>query len=60
MSNEGKKVKAHYRGTLDDGTQFELDACGLHIKVVEIAEHRIEQTLVCRLGETQPAKQTED
>ena len=44
----------------DDGTQFELDACGLHIKVVEIAEHRIEQTLVCRLGETQPAKQTED
>lgn len=23
MSNEGKKVKAHYRGTLDDGTQFD-------------------------------------
>ena len=44
----------------DDGTQFELDACGLHIKVVEIAEHRIEQTLVCRLGEAQPAAQTED
>ena len=23
MSNEGKKVKAHYRGTLDDGSQFD-------------------------------------
>ncbi len=23
MSNQGKTVKAHYRGTLDDGTQFD-------------------------------------
>lgn len=23
MSNSGKNVKAHYRGTLDDGTQFD-------------------------------------
>lgn len=23
MSNNGKKVRAHYRGTLDDGTQFD-------------------------------------
>lgn len=23
MSNEGKKVRTHYRGTLDDGTQFD-------------------------------------
>ena len=23
MSNKGKKVKAHYRGTLEDGTQFD-------------------------------------
>ena len=22
MSNEGKKVKTHYKGTLDDGTQI--------------------------------------
>lgn len=23
MSNQGKKVRTHYRGTLDDGTQFD-------------------------------------
>lgn len=39
-----------YGSVPDDGTQFEIDAGGLHIKVVEIAEHRIEQTLVCPLG----------
>lgn len=39
MSNEGKKIKAHYRGTLDDGTQFDSSydrgepiefTCGAH------------------------------
>ena len=26
MSNQGKKVKTHYRGTLDDGTHVWLNA----------------------------------
>ena len=39
MSNEGKKIRAHYRGTLDDGTQFDSSydrgepiefTCGAH------------------------------
>lgn len=39
MSNEGKKVRVHYRGTLDDGTQFDCSydrgepiefVCGTH------------------------------
>lgn len=39
MSNNGKRVKAHYRGTLDDGTQFDSSydrgepiafTCGAH------------------------------
>lgn len=39
MSNEGKKARAHYRGTLDDGTQFDCSydrgepiefTCGAH------------------------------
>ena len=38
----------------DDGSQLELDACGLHIKVLEIKEHRMERAAVCLLA---PAKE---
>lgn len=42
MSNEGKKVKTHYRGYLDDGTQFDSSydrgeplefTCGAHMMI---------------------------
>jgi len=33
----------------DDGVQFELDAYGLHIKIVEINDHRIEKALVNKI-----------
>lgn len=37
-------------GTIpDDGSQLELDACGLHIKVLEVREHRMERAAVCLL-----------
>ncbi|MEG0107782.1 MAG: transporter associated domain-containing protein, partial [Lachnospiraceae bacterium] len=29
-----------------DGTEFELDASTLHIKVVEIKDHRIEEAII--------------
>ena len=58
----GGFVFGSYGSVPDDGTQFEIDACGLHIKVVEIAEHRVEQALVCPLrGEPEnPADQERD
>lgn len=58
----GGFVFGSYGSVPDDGTQFEIDACGLHIKVVEIAEHRVEQALVCPLrGEPEnPADQEHD
>ena len=58
----GGFVFGSYGSVPDDGTQFEIDACGLHIKVVEIAEHRVEQALVCLLrGEPEnPADQERD
>ena len=36
-------------GTIpSDGTQFEVDACGLHIKILSIKEHRLESAVVCK------------
>ena len=32
-----------------DGTQLEVDACGLHIKVIQIRERRVEWALVSKL-----------
>ena len=40
-----------------DGSQFELEADGLRIKVIEVKEHRIEGTVVERLPEK---KETEE
>ena len=33
-----------------DGTQLEVEACGLHIKVTEITDRRVEWTLVSKLA----------
>lgn len=51
----GGFVFGSYGSIPDDGTQLEIDAAGLHIKVVEIAEHRAEQSLVCLLGTREAA-----
>ncbi|MEG0823150.1 MAG: hemolysin family protein [Erysipelotrichaceae bacterium] len=32
-----------------DGTTFELDACGLHINVTQIKDHRIEEAIITKL-----------
>jgi len=32
-----------------DGTQLEVEACGLHIKVTEVTDRRVEWTLVSKL-----------
>lgn len=33
----------------EDGSQLELDACGLHIKVIDIKSHRVEKAIVCKI-----------
>ena len=33
----------------DDGSQFELETEDLHIKVIEVREHRVESTVVRRI-----------
>ena len=32
---------------LEDGSKFELDSDGLHVKVLEIKDHRMLHSLVC-------------
>lgn len=32
----------------EDGSEFEIDIAGLHIKVTEIKDHKIEKTIVCK------------
>ncbi|MDD6159797.1 MAG: hemolysin family protein [Oscillospiraceae bacterium] len=34
----------------EDGTQLELDACGLHIKVTDITDHRVEWALISKVS----------
>ena len=42
----GGYVFSSYGSVPDDGTQFEIDLDNIHVKVVEIKEHRIEKTIV--------------
>ena len=47
-------------GTIpEDGTQLEVDAAGLHIKVLEIRDHKVEKTLVCKTEADPPEEQEE-
>ena len=47
-------------GTIpSDGTQFEVDACGLHIKILSIKEHRLESAVVCKMTGSENAAEQE-
>lgn len=43
----GGFVFSSYGSVPEDGSSFELDVLSLHIKVLEIKEHRLEKALVC-------------
>lgn len=43
----GGYVFGNYGSIPDDGSQFELELDSLHIKVIEIKDHRITKTVVC-------------
>ncbi len=54
----GGFVFAELGSVPEDGTSFELDSNGMHIKVTEVQEHRLIKALVCLQPE--PKKQEED
>ena len=52
----GSFVFAEYGFIPEDGTQFEVETNGLHIKVVEVFEHRMENAIVTVLEEEEEEK----
>lgn len=44
----GGFVFGSYGSFPEDGSRFEIDSCGLHIKVIEIKAHRVEKAIVCK------------
>ena len=56
----GGFVFGSYGSFPEDGSRFELDAFGLHIKVTEIKSHRLEYAIVCKdkTGEEQEITQS--
>ena len=44
----GGFVFSNYGSVPDDGTQFEIDVEGLHIRVLEVKDHKLEKALVCK------------
>ena len=49
----GSFVFAEYGFIPEDGTQFEVETNGLHIKVIEVSEHRMENAIVTVLEENE-------
>lgn len=49
----GSFVFAEYGFIPEDGTQFEVEANGLHIKVIEVFEHRMENAIVTVLKDAE-------
>ncbi|MEG2000042.1 MAG: hemolysin family protein [Evtepia sp.] len=48
----GGWVFSCYGSIPEDGTEFEVDACSLHIKVTAIKEHRIQEATICFVPQT--------
>lgn len=44
----GGFVFGNYGSIPEDGTVFEVDACGLHVKVIKVEDHQLEAALVCK------------
>ena len=53
----GGLVFGNFGSVPDDGTTFEIEACGLAIKVSEVRDHQIEAATVCKV---EPETQTDE
>ena len=55
----GGLVFAAYGSIPDDGVQFEIDVDDLHVKVIDIVDHRLESAVVCLTDKTEKQKDSE-
>ena len=45
----GGLVFGNFGSVPEDGTTFEIEACGLAIKVTDVKDHQIEAAIVCKV-----------
>ena len=53
----GGLIFAQLSAIPQDGSQVEVDTCGLHIKVLELTDRRVEWALVSKLAPTPAPEQ---
>lgn len=54
----GGFVFGNYGSIPEDGTVFEVDACGLHVKVIKVEDHQLEAALVCKTDSKRTENET--
>ncbi len=52
----GGLVFGNFGSVPDDGTTFEIEACGLAIKVTDVKDHQIEAAIVCKVQPEEAAE----
>ena len=56
----GGLVFGNFGSVPEDGTSFEIEACGLMIKVTDVVDHQIEAAIVCRVEPEAENKEEEE
>ena len=56
----GGFVFSSYGSVPDDGAQFELDAGGMHIRVLSVKNHKLVKAVVSRLAPKEEEKEKDE
>ena len=56
----GGLVFGNFGAVPDDGTTFEIEACGLAIKVTDVKDHQIEAAIVCKAEPIEESEEKEE